>query len=149
MHIQISTYLQLLMTALGSYDSSTPLEGGRCKLAIFLGILQKNMQSTRKVRAISTRSFRQLRVLPTLGPSLEHYLIHSYADIAAISDNGDTYVYHYSGPTPPKHRELDITAPAPNKGITIQDKDNWTGAQGIHELKISDRIPSSSKLESP
>lgn len=32
MHIQISTYLQLLMTALGSYDSSTPLEGGRCNI---------------------------------------------------------------------------------------------------------------------
>lgn len=152
-HIQNPAYLRLLMRALRSYDSSTPLEGGRCSTPGWT--LQEKMRSTKKVCTISIRSFQQLIMLPTLGPSLGNYLIHSSADIAAISDNGTTYVYHYAAPVPPKHRELSITTPP---GISIQD--NSTGAQGIHELKISGPpgaevfslsgpILSSPKLESP
>lgn len=151
MYIQIPTYLQLLMRALRSYNSSTLLEGGRCNIPGW--ILQKRMQSTRKVCKISTRTFHPLRIFPTLGPSLEDYLIFSSADIAAISDNGTTYVYHYSAPVLPNHKTS-----TPNKGISIQD--NSTGAQGIQELRISGPpgaeifsfngpIPSSPKLESP
>lgn len=99
-----------------NFHSSATIDESTRILRLFYSTGGRALQYITKKNAKYEKGARQLRVLPTLGPSLENYLIHSSADIAAISD---TYVYHYSGP-PPKNRELDITAPAPNKGITIQ-----------------------------
>lgn len=75
--------LQLLIRALRSYDAPTLLEGGRCN------------------------------ILGTLGPSLENYLIHSSADIAAISYDGDTYFYSYSATASPNLTNSTSQLPLP------------------------------------
>ena len=43
------------------------------------------------------------------GVSFPHLLTYNNADIAAVSQNGSTYIYHYTGATPPTIHELIIT----------------------------------------
>lgn len=43
------------------------------------------------------------------GVSFPHLLTYNNADIAAVSQNGSTYIYHYTSATPPTIHELIIT----------------------------------------
>lgn len=46
---------------------------------------------------------------PSAGVSFPNLLDHNNADIAATSQNGSTYLYHYSGSAQPAIREIIIT----------------------------------------